>query len=118
MTEIDKLVELLAQAYLNARGDTFTHLGVRLPLATEPLQMAIQNYIVAAHLENAGAQQGQADALIMLSHMVRNDELTPLGALVMDELHRAFCADVRQILEEGKDPMAELENESNRGAVQ
>lgn len=118
MTEINKLVDQLAQAYLAARGSAFTHLGVQLPLAVDSLTMAIQNNIVAAHLEHAGAQQGQADALLMLRHMVVNGELTPLGALVVDQMYCAFCTDVHQMLEEGKDPMVELAQESKRRAMQ
>lgn len=111
MFEIDKLVEQLAATYLLARGHEFRHLGVVLPLNREVLIMAIQNNIVGAHLENAGAKQGQADALLMLRHMLAGDELTPLGSLVLDEMNRAFCADVRQMLDEGRDPMYELARE-------
>lgn len=118
MTEITKLVDQLAQAYLVARGNVFTHLGIQLPLATDSLTMAIHNNIVGAHLEHAGAQQGQADALLMLRHMVVNDELTPLGALVVDQMYCAFCADVHQMLEEGKDPVVELTQESKQRAMQ
>jgi hypothetical protein len=118
MTEINKLVDQLAQAYLAARGTVFTHLGIQLPLAADSLTLAIQSNIVAAHLENAGAKQGQADALLMLRHMVVNGELTPLGALVMDQMYCAFCADVHQMLEEGKDPVVELTQESKRRAMQ
>ncbi len=118
MTEINMLVEQLAQAYLAARGSVFTHLGIQLPLATDSLTMAIHNNIVGAHLEHAGAQQGQADALLMLRHMVVNDELTPLGALVVDQMYCAFCADVHQMLEEGKDPVVELTQECKRRAMQ
>lgn len=118
MTELNKLVDQLAQAYLVARGNVFTHLGIQLPLATDSLTMAIHNNIVGAHLEHAGAQQGQADALLMLRHMVVNDEPTPLGALVVDQMYCAFCADVHQMLEEGKDPVVELTQESKRRAMQ
>ena len=118
MTEINKLVEQLAQAYLAARGNVFTHLGIQLPLAAESLTMAIHNNIVGAHLENAGAKQGQADALLMLRHMLAGDGLTPLGSLVLDEMNRAFCADVRQMLDEGRDPMDELARECERRATQ
>lgn len=111
MTEINKLVEQLAKAYMVARGNTFKHLGVQLPLNQEVLTMAIQNNIVGAHLEHAGAKQGREDALLMLRHMVAGDELTPLGSLVLDEMNRAFCADVRLMLDEGKDPLAELARE-------
>ncbi|WP_239410857.1 hypothetical protein [Aeromonas salmonicida] len=118
MTDINKLVEQLAQAYLSERGSEFTHLDVHLPLALDTLILAIQNNIVAAHLENAGEQQGRADALLMLRHMVVNGVLSPLGALVMDQMNCAFCADVRQMLNEGKDPMVELASESKRRAMQ
>ena len=118
MTEINKLVEQLAQVYLVARGNTFNHLGVQLPLNQEVLTMAIHNQIVGAHLEHAGGKQGQADALLMLRHMLAGDELTPLGSLVLDEMNRAFCADVRQMLDEGKDPMVELARERERRATQ
>lgn len=111
MTEINTLVEQLAAAYLLARGREFKHLGVVLPLDRDVLTMAIQSNVVGAHLENAGAKQGQADALLMLRHMVAGDELTPLGSLVLDEMNRAFCADVRQMLDEGRDPMDELARE-------
>ena len=117
MTEINKLVDQLAQAYLVARGNVFTHLGIQLSLATDSLKMAIHNNIVGAHLEHAGAQQGQADTLLMLRHMVVNDELTPLGALVVDQMYCAFCADVHQMFEEGKDPVVELTQESKRRAM-
>ncbi|WP_279452837.1 hypothetical protein [Aeromonas veronii] len=118
MTEINTLVEQLAAAYLLARGREFKHLGVVLPLDRDVLTMAIQSNVVGAHLENAGAKQGQADALLMLRHMLAGDELTPLGSLVLDEMNRAFCADVRQMLDEGKDPMVELAIEQTRRATQ
>ena len=51
-----------------------THLGIQIPLAADSLMMAIQNNIVAAHLENAGEQQEQAYALLMLRHMVVNGD--------------------------------------------
>lgn len=111
MSEIDKLVKGVARAYLAVSGNTFNHLGVQLPLDQEVLSMAIHNQIVAAHLEHAGGKQGREDALLMLHHMLLGDELTPLGSLVLDEMNRAFCADVRQMLDEGKDPMAELAKE-------
>lgn len=111
MFEIDKLASSVARAYLAVRGNTFNHLGVQLPLTAELLALAIKNNIVSAHLENAGAKQGQADALLMLRHMLAGDELTPLGSLVLDEMNKAFCADVRQMLDEGKNPLAELARE-------
>ena len=118
MTEINTLVESVARAYLALRGNTFNHLGVQLPLDQEVLTMAIQNNIVGAHLEHAGGKQGREDALLMLRHMVAGDELTPLGSLVLDEMNRAFCADVRQMLDEGKDPLTELAREQTRRATQ
>ncbi len=117
-SEIDKLVSSAALAYLAARGNTFNHLGVQLPLTAELLALAIQNNIVGACLERGGGKQGQADALLMLRHMLAGDELTPLGSLVLDEMNRAFCADVRQMLDEGKDPMVELAIEQTRRATQ
>jgi hypothetical protein len=114
MTDINKLVEQLAQAYLATRGTEFTHLDVHLPLTLGTQILAIHNNIVAA----AGAKQGLADALLMLRHMVVNGTLTALGALVMDQMNCAFCADVRQMLNEGKDPMAELASEYNGRATQ
>ena len=118
MTEINKLVEQLAQVYLVARGNTFKHLGVQLPLNQEVLTMAIHNQIVGAHLENAGAKQGQADALLMLRHMLAGDELTELGGTLLDGMNRCLCADVRQMLDEGRDPMDELARECERRATQ
>lgn len=118
MSEIGRLVSSVARAYLAVRGNTFNHLGVQLPLDQEVLTMAIHNQIVGAHLEHAGGKQGQADALLMLRHMVVNGTLTALGALVVDQMYCAFCADVHQMLEEGKDPMAELARERERRATQ
>lgn len=118
MNDINELVERLSLAYLLARGNTFNHLGVQLPLDQEVLTMAIQNNIVGAHLENAGAKQGQADALLMLRHMLAGDELTELGGTLLDEMNRCFCADVRQMLDEGRDPMDELARECERRATQ
>ena len=118
MIEINTMVKAVARAYLLARGNTFKHLGVQLPLTAELLALAIQNQIVGAHLEHAGGKQGQADALLMLRHMLAGDELTPLGSLVLDEMNKAFCADVRQMLDEGKDPMAEMARECERRATQ
>ena len=118
MTEINKLVEQLARAYLVSRGNTFKHLGVQLPLTAELLALAIQNNVVGACLERGGGKQGREDALLMLRHMLAGDELTPLGSLVLDEMNRAFCADVRQMLDEGKDPMAEMARECERRATQ
>ena len=111
MTKINTLVEQLAAAYLLARGREFKHLGVVLPLDRDVLTMAIQSNVVGAHLEHAGGKQGRDDALLMLRHMLAGDELTPLGSLVLDEMNRAFCADVRQMLDEGRDPMDELARE-------
>ncbi|MGN5134519.1 hypothetical protein ACTG2E_11250 [Aeromonas veronii] len=111
MTEINTMVKAVARAYLAVRGNTFNHLGVQLPLTAELLALAIKNNIVGAHLEHAGGKQGRDDALLMLRHMLAGDELTPLGSLVLDEMNRAFCADVRQMLDEGRDPMDELARE-------
>lgn len=118
MTEINTLVEQLAAAYLLARGREFKHLGVVLPLDRDVLTMAIQNNIVGAHLEHAGGKQGREDALLMLRHMLAGDELTELGGTLLDEMNRCFCADVRQMLDEGKDPMVELARECERRATQ
>ena len=118
MTEINKLVEQLAQTYLATQGTEFVHLDVHLPLTLDTQILAIHNNIVAAHLEHAGAKQGQADALLMLRYMVVNETLSALGALVMDQMNCAFCTDVRQMLNEGKDPMAELTSEYNGRATQ
>ena len=118
MSEIDKLVSSVARAYLVVRGNTSKHLGVQLPLNQEVLTMAIHNQIVGAHLEHAGGKQGRDDALLMLRHMATGGELTPLGRLMLDEMNRAFCADVRQMLDEGKDPMAEMARECERRATQ
>ena len=118
MIEFDKLASSVARAYLAVRGNTFNHLGVQLPLTAELLALAIQSNVVGAHLEHAGGKQGQADALLMLRHMLAGDELTPLGSLVLDEMNRAFCADVRQMLNEGKDPVSELAIEQTRRATQ
>lgn len=118
MSEIDKLVEAVALAYLAVRGNTFNHLGVQLPLDQEVLTMAIHNQIVGAHLEHAGGKQGREDALLMLRHMLAGDELTELGGTLLDEMNRCFCADVRQMLDEGKDPMVELAIEQTRRATQ
>ena len=118
MTEINTLVESVARAYLALRGNTFNHLGVQLQLTAELLALAIKNNIVGAHLENAGAKQGREDALLMLRHMLAGDELTELGGALLDEMNRCFCADVRQMLDEGKDPMVELAIEQTRRATQ
>ena len=118
MIEINTLVESVARAYLAVRGNTFNHLGVQLPLTAELLALAIQNQIVGAHLEHAGGKQGREDALLMLRHMLAGDELTPLGSLVLDEMNKVFCADVRQMLDEGRDPMDELARECERRATQ
>ena len=118
MIEINTLVESVARAYLAVRGNTFNHLGVQLPLTAELLALAIQNNIVGACLERGGGKQGREDALLMLRHMATGGELTPLGRLMLDEMNRAFCADVRQMLDEGKDPMAEMARECERRATQ
>ena len=118
MIEFDKLASSVARAYLAVRGNTFNHLGVKLHLDQEVLTMAISNQIVGAHLERAGGKQGREDALLMLRHMVAGETLTPLGALVMDQMFCALCADVRQMLDEGKDPMVELAIEQTRRATQ
>lgn len=118
MNEIDTMVKAVARAYLVVRGNTFKHLGVQLPLNQEVLTLAIHNNIVGAHLEHAGGKQGREDALLMLRHMLAGDELTPLGSLVLDEMNKAFCADVRQMLDEGKNPLAELAREQTGRATQ
>ena len=118
MIEINTLVESVARAYLAVRGNTFNHLGVQLPLTAELLALAIQNNIVGACLERGGGKQGREDALLMLRHMLAGDELTPLGSLLLDEMNKAFCADVRQMLDRGLNPIAELTRERERRATQ
>jgi len=120
MTETDKLVEQLAQVYLVARGNTFKHLGVQLPLTAELLALAIQNNIVGACLERGGGKQGREDALLMLRHMVTGGELTPLGRLMLDEMNTLFCAEVREMIDRGDDPGIVLaqEREQRLGAAQ
>ena len=118
MSEIDKLVSSAALAYLAARGNTFNHLGVQLPLTAELLALAIQNNIVGACLERGGGKQGREDALLMLRHMVTGGELTPLGRLMLDEMNTLFCAEVREMLNEGKDPLTELAREQGWRATQ
>lgn len=118
MTEINTMVKAVARAYLAVRGNTFNHLGVQLPLTAELLALAIQNNIVGACLERGGGKQGREDALLMLRHMVTGGELTPLGRLMLDEMNKAFCADVRQMLDEGKNPLAELAREQTGRATQ
>ena len=118
MIEINTMVEAVARAYLAVRGSTFKHLGVKMPLNQEVLTLAISNQIVGAHLEHAGGKQGREDALLMLRHMVAGETLTPLGALVMDQMFCALCADVRQMLDESKDPVSELARECERRATQ
>lgn len=118
MTEINTLVESVARAYLAVRGNTFNHLGVQLPLNQEVLTMAIQNNIVGAHLEHAGGKQGREDALLMLRHMVAGEALTPLGSLLLDEMNKSLCADLRQMLDRGLNPIAELTRERERRATQ
>ncbi|MGN4956748.1 hypothetical protein ACTG16_12035 [Aeromonas sp. 23P] len=78
----------------------------------------MQNNIVGALLERAGSQQGQENALLMLRHMLVGDQLTALGCQVLDEMNRAFCAEVREMLDQGKDPAVELTQESKRRAMQ
>ena len=87
-------------------------------MTAELLALAIQNNVVGAHLEHAGGKQGREDALLMLRHMVAGEALTPLGSLLLDEMNKAFCADVRQMLNEGKDPVSELAIERERRATQ
>lgn len=120
MIEINTMVEAVARAYLAVRGSTFKHLGVKMPLNQEVLTMAISSQIVGAHLEHAGGKQGQADALLMLRHMLAGDELTPLGSLVLDEMNKAFCAEVREMIDRGDDPGIVLaqEREQRLGAAQ
>ena len=118
MIEFDKLASSVARAYLAVRGNTFNHLGVQLPLTAELLALAIQNNIVGACLERGGGKQGREDALLMLRHMLAGDELTELGGTLLDEMNRCFCADVRQMLDEGRDPMDELARECERRATQ
>lgn len=118
MTKINTLVESVARAYLAVRGNTFNHLGVQLPLTAELLALAIQNNIVGACLERGGGKQGREDALLMLRHMVAGDELTPLGTLILDEMNKSLCADLRQMLDRGLNPIAELTRERERRATQ
>ena len=87
-------------------------------MTAELLALAIKNNIVGAHLEHAGGKQGREDALLMLRHMLAGDGLTPLGTLILDEMNKAFCADVRQMLDEGKNPLAELAREQTGRATQ
>jgi hypothetical protein len=118
MSEINTLVEQLAAAYLLARGREFKHLGVVLPLDRDVLTMAIQSNVVGACLERGGGEQGLEDAMLLLRHMVTGNELTPLGRLMLDEMNSLFCAEVREMLDEGKDPLTELAREQGWRATQ
>lgn len=111
MTEINTMVSSVARAYLAVRGNTFNHLGVHLPLTAELLALAIKNNIVGACLERGGGEQGLEDALLMLRHMVVEGELTPLGRLMLDEMNRLFCDEVRQMIDRGDDPGVVLTQE-------
>lgn len=118
MIEIDLQVNQVAGAYLALRGREFRYLGVTLPLFKEALVLAIQNNIVGAILKHEGAEHGAASAKLMLDHMLKEKQLTELGISLLDTMNRSFCTDVRQMLDEGKDPMAELAREHERRATQ
>lgn len=117
---LSEAIEQVALAYWRWRGDQFRHLEVVLLLSTEVLSLAISNNVVGAFLQEYGREQGENNALLMLNQMLDGEgqHLSILGCEVMDEMCHCFCADVRAMLDEGKDPMAELASESQRRAMQ
>jgi len=105
------MVGRIAAAYLAERGELFSHAGVHLPLSNETLELAIHNNMTEALIEY-GIQKGRANAigyaLEMLGHMMNGDRISAFGAGMLDDMNSMFCAEVRRMLEDGKDPVTEL----------
>lgn len=120
MNNINNAVQKVAAAYIAVRGENFIHLGVSIPLTADLLALAIQNNIVGALLQHSGGKQGSEDAIMMLTHMLEEDgiHLSELGYTMLDRLNQAFCADCRQMIDSGIDPMADLSANNQRKAIQ
>ena len=118
-SKIDSLVAELAAAYLKERQGDFVHLGIRIPLDAEILTLALQNNIVGGFLRLAPTpQQGMEECEYLIGHMMKDGQITPQGLALIDQLNQMFCEEVRQMLDEGKDPMVELAIEQTRRATQ
>lgn len=113
--EVAELVERLACAYLAVRGDAFEHLGVVMKLDPAILTLATHNNMAGALL-GSGASVTEVAAL--LRWLAGESGIHPKGVALLDELNRSFCAEVRAMLEDGKDPLAELARTHTRGALQ
>lgn len=113
--EVAEQVERLACAYLAVRGDAFEHLGVVMKLDPAILTLAIHNNMVGA-LQESG--KSLADVAHLLNWLAGDSGIHPEGVSLLDDMNRSFCAEVRTMLEDGKDPLAELARTHTRGALQ
>ncbi|MFB0595733.1 hypothetical protein ACETWN_18335 [Aeromonas hydrophila] len=113
--EVAEQVERLACAYLAVRGDAFEHLGVVMKLDQAILTLAIHNNMVGALLESG---KSLAEVAHLLNWLAGDGGIRPEGGSLLDDMNRSFCAEVRAMLEDGKDPLAELAKSNTRRAQQ
>jgi hypothetical protein len=113
--EVAELVERLARGYLAVRGNALEHQGVAMKLDQEILTLAIHNNMVGALLESG---KSLADVAHLLNWLAGDSGIHPEGVSLLDDMNRSFCAEVRTMLEDGKDPLAELARTHTRGALQ
>ena len=115
--ELARLRDKVATAYLAQRGDSFCHAGVALPLDKQTLGVTIDNNVIGGLLQEYGAKMGRHNARLMLGFMLDGNALSPMGISLLDDMNRAFCNLIRGMLDNGQDPIAELDKMA-RGALQ
>lgn len=58
------------------------------------------------------------DVAHLLNWLAGDCGIRPEGVSLLDDMNRSFCAEVRAMLEDGKDPLAELAKSNTRRAQQ
>ncbi|HHO2170089.1 TPA: hypothetical protein ACVBCY_003397 [Aeromonas hydrophila] len=113
--EVAELVELLACGYLAVRGNTIEHLGVAMKLDQEILTLVINNHLVSALLESG---KSTAEVAYLLQWLAGDGDIRPECVELLDDMNHGFCAEVRAMLEDGKDPLHELAQANTRRTLQ
>lgn len=113
--EVAELVERLARGYLAVRGNALEHQGVAMKLDQEILTLAIHNNMVGALLESG---KSMAEVAYLLQWLAGDGDIRPDGVELLDDMNQSFCAEVRAMLEDGKNPLHELARTKTRGMLQ
>ncbi len=113
--EVAELVERLARGYLAVRGNALEHQGGVMKLDQEILTLAIHNNMVGALLESG---KSMAEVAYLLQWLAGDGDIRPESVELLDDMNHGFCAEVRAMLEDGKDPLHELAQANTRRTLQ